>query len=219
MAKRDFSDSIKLDVIKDNLRKNNGIICCELCGKQLLSMDECHFDHIMAYIKGGSSKKDNCQILCSDCNLKKNDKEWEDMMLEEKALAFFSGKDINTDSSKQLQSYKPHNNMSKEIFDKLVYDFIQENGDIKKIDFTKENNQLPSPHYISKYYGTLSNLKKSFGLVLQPKWTRELIEQSLTSYIEEYGDLKQSDLIKKNGLPSLPCILQHFPEYSSFTDF
>ena len=44
--KREFSDSIKLEVIKDNLRKNDGIICCEICKKKLASIEECHFDQL-----------------------------------------------------------------------------------------------------------------------------------------------------------------------------
>ena len=65
---RDFSDSIKYSVVRENLEKNNGRICCEICGKELKSINEGHFDHIEAYAKGGKSTKDNCQILCSNCN-------------------------------------------------------------------------------------------------------------------------------------------------------
>lgn len=48
---RDFTDSIKFSVVRDNLEKNNGRICCEICGKELKSINECHFDHIEAYVK------------------------------------------------------------------------------------------------------------------------------------------------------------------------
>ena len=71
---RDFSDSIKLEVIKDNLRRYEGSICCEICHVKLISIEECHFDHIYPYAKGGKSSVSNCQILCNDCNLRKNDK-------------------------------------------------------------------------------------------------------------------------------------------------
>ena len=40
---RDFTDSIKFSVVRDNLEKNNGRICCEICGKELKSINECHF--------------------------------------------------------------------------------------------------------------------------------------------------------------------------------
>ena len=88
MGNRDFSDSVKLSVITENLRKNNGDICCSLCGKKLSSIDECHFDHIFPVAKGGKSTADNCQILCVNCNLKKSDKEMNDFLLEEKAKRF-----------------------------------------------------------------------------------------------------------------------------------
>ena len=75
MAGRNFSESVQFGVVKANLEKNNGIIQCELCGKQIFSIGECHFDHIVPYAKGGSSTLENCQILCVECNLKKSDKE------------------------------------------------------------------------------------------------------------------------------------------------
>ena len=85
---REFSDSIKLEVIKNNLKTNNGSICCEVCKTKLNSIDECHFDHIYPFAKGGKSTLENCQILCSECNLRKNDKEIHDFMIEEKQNNF-----------------------------------------------------------------------------------------------------------------------------------
>jgi len=35
---RDFTDSIKFSVVRENLEKNNGRICCEICGKELKSI-------------------------------------------------------------------------------------------------------------------------------------------------------------------------------------
>lgn len=49
MSTRDFSDSVKLEVIKANLEKNDGKICCEACGTSLSSIRDCHFDHIHPY--------------------------------------------------------------------------------------------------------------------------------------------------------------------------
>lgn len=91
MNNRDFSDSIKLEVIKTNLEKNGGKICCEVCGNALSSIKESHFDHIYPYAKGGKSTLENCQLLCAECNLKKNDKELKDFILEEKAKSFLNG--------------------------------------------------------------------------------------------------------------------------------
>lgn len=89
MGSREFSDAVKLEVIKANLEKHNGKICCEICSNNLSSIKECHFDHIYPFAKGGKSTLENCQLLCAACNLKKNDKELKDFVLEEKAKSFF----------------------------------------------------------------------------------------------------------------------------------
>ena len=70
MNDRAFSDSVQYAVVKANLEKNDGLIKCEMCGKQLHSISDCHFDHIIPYAKGGKSIKENCQILCINCNQK-----------------------------------------------------------------------------------------------------------------------------------------------------
>ena len=101
---RDFSDSIKFEAVKDNLKRNNGTICCETCKKKLLSIDECHFDHIYPYAKGGKSNFENCQILCIDCNLEKNDKELKDFVLEKQAKQFLSGTQITEVQEEVLES-------------------------------------------------------------------------------------------------------------------
>lgn len=91
MNDRLFSDSIQYQAVLSNLERNNGQIKCAVFGKVLVSKAEYHFDHILAYAKGGKSTLDNCQILCVDCNLSKSDKEMRDFMLEEKARKFMSG--------------------------------------------------------------------------------------------------------------------------------
>lgn len=225
MANRDFSDSVKLSAITDNLRKNNGDICCAICGKKLSSIDECHFDHIFSFAKGGKSTAENCQILCISCNLKKTDKELHDFLLEEKAKKFFTGvigttsvKDLSTETSLEEMD-QPQDNMSKEAFDQAILRFIAQKGDIHKVDFGREYNHLPSIHYVKKYYGDLRSLKKAFGVEdLSANWNRDTIKVALEGYIEKNGDILQKDLIKKNKLPSLPCILRYYPEYKSFTD-
>lgn len=35
---RDFSDAIKYDIVRTNIEKNNGKICCEICGIELKSI-------------------------------------------------------------------------------------------------------------------------------------------------------------------------------------
>ena len=225
MANRDFSDSVKLSTLTENLRKNNGEIHCSSCGVKLSSINECHFDHIYPFAKGGKSTADNCQILCISCNLKKNDKELQDFLLEEKAKRFFMGEDgpmlVQESNAESLHesSEQPQDIMTKEMFDQIISSFIARKGDIHKVDFGREYNHLPSIHYVKKYYGDLRTLKKSFGVEdLSANWDRDTIRAALETYVEQHGDILQKDLTKKNKLPSLPCILSYFPEYKSFTD-
>lgn len=158
MNDRLFSDSIQYQAVLANLEKNNGQIKCAICGKILVSKSQCHFDHILAYAKGGKSTLDNCQILCTDCNLSKSDKELHDFMLEEKAKKFMSGVAITLDlSSSTQQTSIDGGKMTKEKFDKIVGEFIDKHGDIKKVDFTRDKNGLPSVTYITKGYVTTNS--------------------------------------------------------------
>ncbi len=225
MANRDFSDSVKLSAIKENLRNNNGEIHCAICGMKLSSISECHFDHIFPFAKGGKSTADNCQILCINCNLKKNDKELQDFLLDEKAKRFFAGEtdlipvqELNGESLSEAAE-RLQDSMTKEAFDQIIIDYIGRKGDIHKVDFGREYNHLPSIHFVKKYYGDLRTLKRVFGVEdLSANWNRETIRETLETYVEEHGDIFQKDLTKKNKLPSLPCILSYFPEYKNFTD-
>lgn len=227
---RDFSDSIKLEVIKDNLKRNNGSICCETCKAKLFSIDECHFDHIYPFAKGGKSTLENCQILCSECNLRKNDKELQDFMLEEKAKQFLSGVQLDNSQTENDLVDKPavepnsiskqSTRLTKEEFDAEIQRFIERKGDIHKVDFTRAYNKLPSVWYVREYYGDLNSLKKAFGIEdLSLNWTREIIKQKLLDFVSVHGDVSEKDLKKKNGLPSYPCILKYYSEYKSFSDF
>lgn len=219
MNDRIFSDSIQYQVVLSNLEKNNGQLKCAVCGKILTSKSECHFDHILAYAKGGKSTLENCQILCTDCNLSKSDKEMHDFLLEEKAKKFMSGETITTDlSSMTQQSPVDNKKMTKDKFDALVGDFIKKHGTIRKVDFTRDKNGLPSITYIAKYYGSINELKKAFGLKIDIVWNRENIWKRLVEYSESNPEFKQADLVKDNNLPSLPCILSYYPEYKNFTD-
>ena len=161
MENRDFSDSVKLSVITESLRKNNGYICCSICGEKLSSIEECHFDHIFPFAKGGKSTVDNCQILCVDCNLRKSDKELNDFLLEEKAKKFLAGENFEeTTKMKELNTviesegaHKLSENMTKEEFDQIISSFISRKGDIHKVDFGREYNHLPSIHYVKNIMG------------------------------------------------------------------
>ena len=227
---REFSDSIKLEIIKKNLKKNNGTICCENCNAKLNSIDECHFDHIYPFAKGGKSSFDNCQILCSNCNLRKNDKELQDFILEERAKQFLSGTklindqiDANTENDETEEIGKTHNKSSKltkEEFDTEIQAFIEKKGDIHKVDFTRAYNKLPSFRYVQEYYGNLNTMKKAFGIEdLSLNWTRDKIKKALLDYISVHGDVSENELKKKNGLPSYPCVMKYYSEYSSFSLF
>ena len=218
MNDRLFSDSVQYQVVLANLEKNNGQLRCALCHRALTSKSECHFDHIVAYAKGGKSTLDNCQILCIDCNLSKSDKEMHDFLLEEKARKFMSGEAIGNDSSPPVQPVLQDSKMTKERFDAVVGAFIVKHGSIKKVDFTRDKNGLPSIAYVTKYYGSMNGLKQAFGLEIDTVWDRQNIWNKLVEYSKTNPEFKQADLTKENRLPSLPCILSYFPEYQNFSD-
>lgn len=219
MKDRLFPESVQYQAVLSNLEKNNGQLKCAVCGKILVSKSECHFDHILAYAKGGKSTLDNCQILCMDCNLSKSDKDMHDFILEEKAKKFMSGETINVDSHSTIQpELIDDEKMTKEKFDVIVGDFIKKYGGIKKVDFTRDKNGLPSPMYIAKYYGSMNELKLAFGLKIDVIWNRENIWNRLVEYSKCNPEFRQADLVKENGLPSLPCILSYYPEYKNFSD-
>ena len=219
MNDRFFSDSVQYQAVLLNLEKNNGQLKCALCGKNLVSKSECHFDHILAYAKGGKSTLDNCQILCTDCNLSKSDKDMRDFILEEKAKKFMSGETISDDSGSSTQQVSTiDGKMTKERFDAIVGEFINNHGNIKKVDFTRDRNGLPSVAYVTKFYGSMNELKMAFGLKMDRVWNRESIWERLVEYSKSNPDFKQADLTKENELPSLPCILSYYPEFKNYSD-
>lgn len=221
MAGRKFSEAIQFGVVKSNLEKHNGKIQCELCGKQILSIGECHFDHIIPYAKGGTSTLENCQILCVECNLKKSDKELKDLVIEEKARQFLSGRSLDEDVGKtvSIPTENYDKKMTKEKFDCIVGKFIEEKGDIRQIDFSREYNHLPGISYMIKYYGTLNELKKAFNIPdISLNWNRENIKKALTNFVSTNGKITQKDMRKENGLPSINCILNYYPEYKNFAE-
>lgn len=64
---RSFGDKDKREVYE----KQGGI--CPVCGKPY-RYEDMHGDHIVPWSKGGHTLKDNLQMLCRDCNLKKSAK-------------------------------------------------------------------------------------------------------------------------------------------------
>ena len=56
-------------MIRYAYEKQNGI--CVRCQKHF-EIDEMHADHITPWSKGGKTEKENCQLLCADCNRRKS---------------------------------------------------------------------------------------------------------------------------------------------------
>ena len=213
MNEMDFSENIQFEVIKRTIKANSGQIRCEKCQRNLNSIAECHFAHIIPSEKGGKQVAENCQLLCSECNVALMDERLQDFIIEQKAEELLNKEEHN----ELLQG--TIGKVSKDEFDTLVGEFIKQNGDIHKKDFIKVSNHLPSPHYVSLYYGNYKNLKDAFGISdASLNWNRETIKVALTDYVDTHGDLFQKELTKANGLPSLPCILSYYPEYSNFTE-
>lgn len=46
---------------------------CAICNQEF-DFEEMQGDHIIPWAKGGKTVPENCQMLCTDCNLKKSDK-------------------------------------------------------------------------------------------------------------------------------------------------
>lgn len=214
-----FSKDTKIDVVKRNLQQNDDKICCESCSVELTSVSDCYFTHIIPLPKGGTSDADNCQILCRNCYSVKNEKETRDRLLEERARRFLFDEGADSKISRPSAPTPQSDDMTKEQFDREIKRYLDKNGDIHKVDFSREINGLPSIHYMRKYYGDLSSMKKAFGIDdLSYSWNRETIKDALENYVAEHGKIRQDDLIKANRLPSLPCILSYYPEYANFTD-
>lgn len=64
---RTFSDKVRLAAYERQHHR------CAICGKEF-RIEEMHADHVIPWSKGGRTVADNCQMLCTACNLKKSDK-------------------------------------------------------------------------------------------------------------------------------------------------
>lgn len=209
--RRIFTEKTQRDAMFINMNKYGGLHC-EICKKQLFTRSDFHFDHIVPYKKGGKSILSNCQILCVICNEKKNQKLQEDFLIESEIANILAGKHEIIESVEL-------DKIDKNRFDELVGKFILQYGNISKRDFSNIYNNLPSYHYVAMFYGSLNKMKSHFGIDSGiVSWDRDTIKISLLKYCNENGDIFQKDLCKKNKLPSLPCILRCYPEYTSFSD-
>lgn len=63
---RQFDKTTKLQILEKQNYK------CVKCGKEI-TMETSHADHITPFAKGGRTIKENCQVLCEDCNRRKSD--------------------------------------------------------------------------------------------------------------------------------------------------
>lgn len=68
LSLRTFDDDIKETVYEEQNHK------CAICGKEF-PYNQMHGDHKTPWSKGGKTVKENCQMLCRDCNLKKGAQE------------------------------------------------------------------------------------------------------------------------------------------------
>lgn len=64
---RTFDDRTKHEIYEAQGHK------CAICGEEF-EYNEMHGDHIIPWSNGGHTVKENCQMLCRDCNLKKSNK-------------------------------------------------------------------------------------------------------------------------------------------------
>lgn len=56
---------------REQYEKQNG--CCAICGKHF-DIDDMHADHIVPWSKDGKTVIENCQVLCTTCNIAKSNK-------------------------------------------------------------------------------------------------------------------------------------------------
>lgn len=222
MNERLFPESIQYQVVLLNLEKNGGQLKCENCKRNITSKTECHFDHIIPFSKGGKTLLSNCQILCIECNQKKHDKGLHDFVLEEKAKSFlFDDGDINDTNLKAdfQQKDKLNGKLSKKEVEAAIRNFVTKKGRIRKIDFAREKNQLPSFHWVNRYWGNITQMQRELGFPLGiPVWNRESIKLTVEKYIAIKGNVVQIDFKSRNGLPSIPCILHYYPELNNFSE-
>lgn len=221
MKERLFPLAIQDKAVFLNLEKNGGQLKCEICKRNIVARADCHFDHIIPFSKGGKSVLSNCQILCTRCNLEKSNKEEHDFVLKVKTRRFLSGDGTLGDYSEveKQQSAKSNSKLSKEEVEIIIRTFVTKNGIIRKIDFSRERNGLPSFSLVVKYWGSIKQMQKELGFPAGvPEWNRESIKLTVEKFIAIKGNIVQIDFKSRNGLPSLPCILKYYPELHNFSE-
>ena len=73
---RTFDDNTKALVFEKQIVSNTGKAKCPYCSPdKLYTRDQMQADHIIPWSKGGSTNIENCQLLCSEHNRLKSDKD------------------------------------------------------------------------------------------------------------------------------------------------
>lgn len=224
MNSRNFSERIQYQIVLQNLEKNTGQLKCDNCGTAIKTKSDCHFDHIIPYAKGGKSNLENCQILCSNCNLPKNDKHLEEFLREQQARRFVFGDGIlapleASNKTPTQEVITEHKNTSHKDLELRIIEFVKQHGNITRADISRKKNNLPSIGEIVKRWGGVKRMKEVLSIKggIQ-NWDREKIKSEIENWISNHGDIVQINLTNKNGLPSMHCILRHYPELKSFSE-
>lgn len=212
---REFSDSTKLKATMRNLRKY-GQLTCESCQKNV-KPEEMHYDHIVAWINGGRSILDNCQILCNECNEKKSDRPLEDFKIEQDAKDIVATSKSLSIKCEPVLNNKAKGIMPKEMAIKMIKDFYKVHKNINHKDFLLHNvsSSLPSIHWIRVYWGSVTKMKEQLNLNPRQYWTREKSLNALKKWIDEHRTINSGDLGSKNNLPSQTVVRKYFGSLSN----
>ena len=145
-----------------------------------------------------------------------------EFFLEEKAKKFIYGDGFLKNDKFEIEDTRNKNpkvKLSREEVETTIKNFVSKNGNIRKIDFQREKNNLPSFSLINLYWGGIKQMKTKLNLPISgQEWERESIKLAIQKFIETKNNIFQSDLKSKNALPSLPCILSYYPEFHNFSE-
>ena len=72
--RRSFPDSVKDIAWYTSSKGNPTALCADKDCQKEITRDECEFDHVKAWSRGGRSSLDNCQVLCQQCNREKGNR-------------------------------------------------------------------------------------------------------------------------------------------------
>jgi len=212
---REFSDSTKLKATIRNLKKY-GRLTCEICQRNI-KPEEMHYDHIEAWINGGRSILNNCQILCIDCNEKKNDKLLEEFKIEQEAENIVMSSQFSSKECKSVLNNEVRGILPKETAIRMIRDFYKVHKNIRNKDFLLHNASpvLPSIYYVRLHWGSVTKMKEQLDLNPRQYWTREECIEAVKKWIDNHRTINFRDLGSKNNLPSQTIIRKYFNTLSN----